>query len=175
MRFYESMTSRTLTEDAKPYQKEDAATFINEVHSLTGSEVNLSEMSGTLREYFSKYFSNQDKTVQANIDFNQNIDSEIASIKSQGTQLDSDDTALNDFKSAHLDSIHAAMQANLYYGDVYTYNKNVDAYNHNREIYNDMVTKYNQNVQSYNTARQSFIDAYSSLFPGKQIPVPDAK
>lgn len=173
--FYNSKTSETLTEDAVPYQKEDSATFVNELHSLAGSEVDLSEMSNTLQEHFSQYFSDQDKTVQANIDFNQNIDSEIASIKSQREQLDADNKALDDFQSAHLDSVKAAMQTNLYYGDIYTYNKNVDAYNHNREIYNDMVAKYNENVSSYNSARQSFIDAYSSLFPGKSIPVPDAK
>ena len=55
------------------------------------------------------------------------------------------------------------MQQNIYYGDTYTYNKNVDAYNHNREIYNDMVAKYNTNVNTYNSARQSFVDAYSAL------------
>ena len=173
--FYNSKTSETLTEDSVPYQKEDSTAFVNELHSLAGSEVELSEMSNTLQEHFSKYFSDQDKTVQANIDFNQNIDSEIASIKSQGEQLDADNKALDDFQAAHLDSIKAYMQQNLYYGDTYTYNKNVDAYNHNREIYNDMVAKYNENVNSYNSARQSFIDAYSSLFPGKSIPVPAAK
>jgi hypothetical protein len=172
---YDSKTSDALTNDAKPYQKEDATVFVNELHSLAGSEVDLSEMPNSLREHFSKYFSDQDKTVQANIDFNQNIDSEIANIKSQRDQLDTESKNLDDFQAAHLDSIKAYMQQNLYYGDIATYNKNVDAYNHNREIYNDMVATYNTNVSSYNSARQSFIDAYSALFPGKVIPVPDAK
>ena len=172
---YESKTSDALTNDAKPYQKEDATVFVNELHSLAGSEVDLSEMPNSLREHFSKYFSDQDKTVQANIDFNQNIDSEIANIKSLRDQLNTESKNLDDFQAAHLDSIKAYMQQNLYYGDITTYNKNVDAYNHNREIYNDMVATYNTNVSSYNTARQSFIDTYSALFPGKVIPVPDAK
>lgn len=173
--FYQSKVSDTLTNDAKPYQKEDAATFVNELHSLAGSEVDLAEMPSPLQSHFSKFFSDQNKTVQANIDFNQNIENEIASIKSQREQLDADNKILDDFQAAHLDSIKAYMQQNLYYGDAYTYNKNVDAYNHNREIYNDMVAKYNANVNEYNSARQGFIDAYSALFPGKTIPVPGAK
>ena len=173
--FYESKTSEILTDDAKPYQKEDSAAFVNELHSLAASEVDLSEMSNSLQNHFSKFFSDQDKTVQANIDFNQNIENEIANIKSQKEQLDADSKNLDSFQAAHLDSIKAYMQQNLYYGDAYIYNKNVDAYNHNREIYNDMVAKYNANVDTYNSERQSFIDAYSALFPGKSIPVPDAK
>lgn len=173
--FYESKSSDTLTGDAKPYQKDDSATFVNELHSLTGSEVDLSVMPDSLQDHYRVFFSDQAKTVQANIDFNRNIESEISSIKSQRNQLDADSNDLNSFKAAHLDSIKTAMQQNLYYRDVYSYNLNVDAYNHNREIYNNMVAKYNMNVSAYNTARQNFIGAYSALFPGKSIPVPGAK
>ena len=92
--YYKSDTSDTLTTDAKPYQKEDSSAFVNELHSLAGSEVDLFEMPSSLQGHYSKYFSDQNKTVQANIDFNQNIDSQIASIKSQKEQLDADSEEL---------------------------------------------------------------------------------
>jgi len=173
--FYKSNTSETLTTDAKPYQKEDPTTFVDELHSLAGSEVGLSILPSFLQSHFSKYFSDQNKTVQSNISFNQNIENQTASIKFQKEQLDADSKELDNFQAAHLDNIERVMQQNLYYGDTYTYNENVDAYNHNREIYNDMVNKYNTSVNTYNSVRQNFVDAYSALFPGKTVPVPDAK
>lgn len=172
---YDSKTSDILMNSAKSYHREDATVFVDELHSLTGSEVELFEVSNTLQEHFSKYFFDHSKTIQANNEFNQNINSKIANIESQRDRLDAESKKLDDFQAAHLDSIKVYMQQNIYYGDIVTYNENVDAYNHNREIYNDMVTTYNTNVGSYNSARQSFIDAYSALFPNKIIPVPDAK
>lgn len=172
--FYNSKVSDTLTNDAKPYQKEDTTGFVNELHSLAGSEVEIASMSSSLQSHFNEYFSEQDKTVGANIAFNQNINSQIADINAREKQLEVDNKQLDDFKVAHLDNIKASMQQNLYYGDTYTYNKNVDSFNHNREIYNDMIAKYNVNVDTYNTTRQNFVDAYSALFPDKTIPVAGA-
>jgi len=172
---YNSKSSSILTSDAEPYQGEAQETFVDELHSLAGSEVGVAYMSNTLSAHYLKYFSAQNETVQAVATFNQNVDSQIAALNTQRAQLDSDNLDIDNYKAAHLDSIKSAMQLDLYYGDIYTYNKNVDAYNNNLGIYKDMIAKYNTNVDTYNASRQTFIDAYSALYPNKAIPVGDAK
>lgn len=173
--FYDSKVSPALTKDAKPYKKENSTVFVDELHSLSGSEVGLVTMPSSLQNHFSKYFSEQDLAVQAGISFDRNIGNQITDINTRKKQLDLDSQELNNYQAAHLDNIKAYMQQNLYYGDTYTYNKNVDAYNNNRDIYNDMVARYNDNVNSYNATRQNFVNAYSALFPNKSIPVGGAK
>lgn len=173
--FYNFNTSHILTADAEVYTKESPDILINELHSLSGAEVDYLNMPADLQEYYKKYFSNHSITVEANLDFNQSVDNQIAYINNKEKQLDYDKVRLDNYKIEHLDNIEAAMQQNMYYGDIYTYNKNVDAYNNNREIYNNMVDEYNKNVGEYNAKRQIFISAYSALFPNKKIPVAGAK
>jgi len=173
--FYDSKVSDTLTTDAEVYRKDSTVDFVNELHSLAGSEVDESYMSDSLRNHYDQYFSNQYMSIDARTTFKQNIDTQVASLNARKKQLDTDNASLDDFKAQYLDGIKAYMQQSLYYGDITTYNKNVDAYNNNLQIYKDRTAQYNTSVDSYNADRQKLIDAYSALFSNKAVPVGDAQ
>lgn len=148
----------------------DKDTVVNELHSFVGSEIKDVSLNSYLIGYYGKYFSNRSAPIDHNDAFNGKIDTEISNLSSQGQQLDTSYNATLAYKSRWLDTIEGYMRQNEYYGDVYTYNENVDAYNHNLVNYNKMVDDYNARRNAYNAEVDKF-NALLTSFRPTQAPI----
>lgn len=162
-------SSSKLHETLKTYGEEKNV-IDGELHSFIGSEVGGSDLSQPLTEYYAKYFYDQSVPVSANFRFTDKFTSRIASINAESTRLDNMAGTIRTYKRQHLDNIEAAMKRANYYGDVYSYNKNVDAFNHNRIYYNDQIAlldkgidAYNADIAAYNAMLRAFYPTQASL------------
>jgi hypothetical protein len=172
---YNAKTSDTLTKDVEPYLTASGKTPIDEVHSFAGSELHDTSLTESLTKHYNDFFTARTSSVEARSEFDSSIEYRVTDINNTFDALDKEYLDVAAYKREHLDPFEVVMQRNLYYGDIATYNKNVDAYNHNLEIYNRKVAAYQTKVDAYNLKRQSFMDIYSTLFPSNAIPVDAAK
>jgi len=172
---YDAKSSDTLTNDIKPYLQTEGSLPINEIHSFAGSELYNASLTTSLIKHYDQFFDTRTYSMEASSEFDRSIANKTTDINNTYDALDKEYSDISAYKTRYLDSIDAYMQTNLYYGDIVTYNKNVDAYNNNLGIYNAKVTAYKAKVDAYNLKRQSFIDIYSTLFPDNAIPVDAAK
>ena len=154
-------------ETLKPYGS-DNSVIVGELHSFVGSETEPFSLSDNLNSYFQGYISDKSLSINASKSFNGKIDSRVTELNAQNTGISNSLEQIKTFKVQHLDNIKASMRTNEYYGDVYTYNKNVDAFNHNLEIYNQQVDNFNSSRDKYNQEVDSFNQLLSSFYPSRQ-------
>ena len=83
--------------------------------------------------------------------------------------LDSLKASIDDYKSQHLDNIESAMNRDDYYGNTYSYNKNVEAYNHNLVYYNQQIDSYNSQRLTYNAEVDKFNAVLKAFYPSKTL------
>lgn len=155
-------TTVKLSDELKSYGS-DETVITDELHSFLGSEFVVADVSPELSEYYNKYFIDQSVPSQANDRFNTTFSDVAAGLDTQYNNLEKLISDIDAYKVAHLDNITAAMNRASYYGDTYSYNRNVDAFNHNRIYYNNQVdyfnnlkAQYNQDVEDYNALLQEF-------------------
>lgn len=149
----------SLHEILAAYQNDPAPDISNELHSFVGSIVPDNDLTTEITSYYSEYFSNRSLAVTSYSNFNTKLDTKSSQIESERQALIRSSDEIDAYKVKWLDSIERAMASNKYYGDYYTYNKNVDAYNHNLVNYNKMVDEYETNRQSFN----QMVDQYNSI------------
>ena len=155
-----------LHEIVKPYGG-DESVVDNELHSFIGSETPETSLSQPLSDYYKKYFSNRSESVNANVLFNNKIQDKITALNTEYNRLGSMAVDMSTYKIQHLDNIQAAMNRANYYGDAYSYNKNVDAYNSNLVYYNGQVDLYNSQRLTYNTDVDTFNAILQAFYPSK--------
>jgi hypothetical protein len=141
---------------------------IDELHSFIGSEVDSKNTDARLDAYYRKYFYDRSMSVDANERYEQGlagIESSIASRKNQAVQQESE---LADYAAEWLDPIEGYMQQNIYYGDTFRYNKNVEAYNNNLKIYQSKYKNYESFTNQLNVDIASYNNAMNAMTPSKQ-------
>lgn len=172
LKMYESKnnTGKKLRATLAGYGKIDKSTLANEVHSFIGSEIQDKSMSLYLQDYYSKYFDDRRKSVIAQKRFERAIALKVSELEATRRRIKNKSNEIDDFKVNYIDSFESVQQQNLYYGDYYNYNQNVDIYNQNVETYNSMVTNHKDSVNSYNRELEDFRDLMKSLYPSKKLP-----
>lgn len=149
------------------YYTNDKPTIDNELHSFIGSQIDSKDMSPELAAYYSNYFVEGSNSSDAHKKFTKKMNSKTNYFKSESTYLVNESNNIDRYKSEWLDKIKRHMQSNLYYNDIYTYNRNVDAYNNNLEIYNSKVDAYEIRRIKYNSEVDSFNKVIDTLYPNR--------
>lgn len=146
---------------------DDKDVINSELHSFVGSEIASTDIPVSLLTYYGDYFSDRNSSVNSSILFNKKIDQQIASLQLELDALDAQYSTIDAYKGKWLDSFDPIMRRQLYYGDTYNYNINVDKYNKNLANYNSMVDRYNTAKDAYNSRVQSFNLLLKSFYPTK--------
>ena len=170
LKFYNdpsNVGANKLRDTLKTYPQ-DEPTIISELHSFVGSEVANAYTSNVLDLYYSKYFTDINIPYNANMAFENKMDSKINYLENKRAELNAQLDAIYAFKVEWLDKIEGYLDNNIYYGDIVRYNQNVEAYNSNLKIYNAKVDAYEANRLKFNAE----IDAYNAFMatfrPGAQ-------
>ena len=140
----------------------------DELHALIGSEVDSKFTVKDIEDYYRIYFSNRSKTVASKINYDQGVEKIETDISTKREAINKLEVELSEFADKWLHPIEAYMQQNAYYGDYYTYNKNVDAYNNNLSIYNSRREEYERLITVINVDIEKYNNSMSLLVPSKQ-------
>lgn len=165
----DNIESNKLRETIKLYGSLDNDSLIDELHSFVGSTVPSPSINTDLEFYYSTYFDNRNTAVQANVTFNSNLDKKIAELKESKNRLETEYSQLGAFKIKYLDGLETAINRSAYYGDTYSYNRNVDAYNNNRNNYNNRVDLYNRQRDEHNAKINAFNEIIKIFYPSKTL------
>lgn len=147
---------------------DDEEIRINEMHSFIGAEVANGYTDDVLDVYFQQYFTDRSLSANANIRFEQGLASIEKNFVERKDQIRNLEDDLNAYQAKWLDPIEYYMRQNVYYGDTYTYNKNVDAYNNNLKNYKSKYAAYESYVDQYNSDIERYNSAIASLKPDKK-------
>lgn len=171
-KLYETSNNQDVVEAKKmidEYDLSSQADILNEMHSFAGASIqDFSELQN-LELHYKQYFNNRQTAVRSEKSFNKKIDSKTAQLKNRLNNLESKRKEIDNYKYRWLDTIKRYMQQNSYYGDYYTYNKNVDAYNNNLVNYNRMVDEYERERIELNKEINKFNSLLKSFRPDTQI------
>lgn len=178
------LTDPTVKAEVALYQKTEPTAVYDEMSCTFGTEI--AQLPAGLTSYYAQFFTNRQKIVGYEEQYQAQFNSREAQISTDDSQLatmkqqiNSQETTLTT-QSDSLDMQKSQLEQQLNSGDVSTYNKSVDAYNTEVTGYNTAlanlkqeITNYNQLVDTRNgiagqiTTLDSAIDTRLSTAPGQ--------
>lgn len=148
------ITDPRLLDTIAQYRKTEPNDVVNELHSIFGTEVAV--LSPELEAHYKLYFKNRQKIVQYSQQYEKTFtdidnqialyDKQLAGLKSQKDQLDSDlkiQRQQIDAKKAQLNTLNMS-------GDIESYNALVPVYNGDVRDYNATLGLLRQTIDDYN-------------------------
>ncbi|MCX6727849.1 MAG: hypothetical protein NTX11_03500 [Candidatus Saccharibacteria bacterium] len=152
----------------QPYldNKVDVATLDNELHSLIGTEVAISDSQ--LEEHYSKYFTSRQNNVDAERQVRSTISEIESSLTAERTRIDGLGTQLNHTLEV-TKGVKKYMDSASYNGNIYGYNLNEPIFNKDVDIYNSELSAYNSAVDSFNARLKDYQAIFTNLKSAQNI------
>ena len=163
----------SIKESLQGYE-DDREVQINETYAFVGSELPESSTDDALDRHYRRYFFDRDKSADAHSRYSTGVDNVNSDLAKRRSNLEHKLQELNDYEARWITPFETALQRDLYYGDYYTYNQNVEGYNNNIENFNALIDAYEQERAQFNADLEVYNAAMAAMQPDRKIQSLDA-